>query len=265
MHLSVIFAVVAVLLPVLSNSANATPSAQVQGFTDVESLSNGQPVSTGNCPASGATSASCSVFDASASANLATGVLASQAECCATNPPYISSGQAGALAQFSDSITLVLPTGYTGSTVPITLNFGVDTSNIIGTGVISDVLNASVVGTLIGGGIGGCFSTDAPDFCGTPASTPLDLAVSFNVPTGDLLLNFTASLRAQATHPGSSADAADPGHFSINLPAGVSFTSGSGVLLSEAAAVPEPSSLMLLLSGIAGLGFLARRRSKAGA
>lgn len=165
------------------------------------------------------------------------------------------------MAQFSDSITLVLPTGYTGSTVPITLNFSVDTSNIIGTGVISDLLNASIVGTLIGGEIGGCLSTDAPDFCGTPASTSLNLALSFNVPKSDLTLDFTAGLRAQATHPGSSADAADPGHFSIGLPAGVNFTSGSGVLLSDAAAVPEPSSLMLLLSGIVGLGFLARLRS----
>lgn len=95
MRLSRIVAVLALVLPVLSNSANATPSVQVQGFTDVESLSNGQLVNTGNCPASGATSASCSVFDASASANLANGVLASQAECCATNPPYISQRPGG--------------------------------------------------------------------------------------------------------------------------------------------------------------------------
>jgi hypothetical protein len=46
----------------------------------------------------------------------------------------------------------------------------------------------------------------------------------------------------------------------ITLPEGVTFTSGSGVLLSQVAAVPEPSSFTLLGAGLVAFGLYRRRQ-----
>lgn len=58
----------------------------------------------------------------------------------------------------------------------------------------------------------------------------------------------------------STADMFDPPTLSLTLPAGETFTSASGVFPgSSAASVPEPSTLLLLGSGLAGLGFVRKR------
>lgn len=50
----------------------------------------------------------------------------------------------------------------------------------------------------------------------------------------------------------------------ITLPPGVTYTSQSGEFLTEATSVPEPSAAILILTGLAGLGFARRRRRSIG-
>ena len=57
---------------------------------------------------------------------------------------------------------------------------------------------------------------------------------------------------------GTSCDFGNSAHLRFDLPPDVSFTSGSGVLLT--AAVPEPGSGALLLAGLLTVGLVARRR-----
>jgi hypothetical protein len=119
----------------------------------------------------------------------------------------------------------------------------------------------------------GCVSTDPADFCGGVAPS-LDLSVTIdNVSTSNLTFTFTAFLEATADgfDPGRNvfpkgsafADAMDPGKFSIDLPNGFTFTSASGVLLTQSTAVPEPSSLPLLGAALAILWIMRRRRNTA--
>jgi len=56
---------------------------------------------------------------------------------------------------------------------------------------------------------------------------------------------------------GMSADFSHTALYGLDLPAGVSYTSDSGVFLS---AVPEPCTLILLIASCAGFGMLKRKR-----
>ena len=240
----------------------------VQAFSDLETVAG--------CNTSGGTAGSCGVTDAASSANLATGVLGVQVNCC--DYAGLSSGQSSATAKFTDTVTLVLPNGYAASTISfVTFDLTLSGASLGTSGPtldpahpgakISDFLQVTPGSS----GVSGCQSTDPAAFCGGPNSS-LNLSITFtNIPTSDLSFTLTAQLQATATgfDPGQGvfpkgsgfADAMDPGQLSIDLPLGFTFTSGSGVLLTQTTPVPEPSSLLLLGSGLISFG-LARRRRK---
>src|SRR5215472_7425909 len=92
----------------ISMAAPTRADVLVQAFSDIE----GAP----GCSISVGTAGTCSVTDAASSANLATGVLGVQANCC--DYATVSSGQSSSTARFSDTVTLVLPNGYAASTIP---------------------------------------------------------------------------------------------------------------------------------------------------
>ena len=75
--------------------------------------------------------------------------------------------------------------------------------------------------------------------------------------TDGLVLPLDIWLQVRADS-GMTADFGNTARFSLGLPAGVTMTSASGVLLT--AAVPEPQSWALMLAGLAAVGWLARRR-----
>ena len=59
---------------------------------------------------------------------------------------------------------------------------------------------------------------------------------------------------------GTDCDFGNSAHLNFELPAGVTFTSGSGLLLTAAGVVPEPQTYGLVLGGLALLGWVGRRR-----
>ncbi len=66
---------------------------------------------------------------------------------------------------------------------------------------------------------------------------------------------------------GDICDYSHTARLTFTLPTNVSFTSDSGVFLSDGAvaAVPEPETGALMLAGLAALGWTVRRRSAASA
>jgi len=58
---------------------------------------------------------------------------------------------------------------------------------------------------------------------------------------------------------GTDCDFGNSAHVTFDMPAGVSFTSASGLLLT---AVPEPGSWSLMLGGLAAIGAVGRRRRR---
>ena len=59
----------------------------------------------------------------------------------------------------------------------------------------------------------------------------------------------------------SEADFRHTAQLAIDMPAGWSFTSGSGIFMSETSPVPEPQTWALTLTGIAGLAIWRRHRA----
>ena len=76
--------------------------------------------------------------------------------------------------------------------------------------------------------------------------------MNLNGPTQDIAVEMYEHLNGKA-----GSDTAYTGDITLSLPQGVSFTSDSGVFLTQ---TPEPGSLALI--GIASCGLIVRRRNK---
>jgi len=226
---------------------------------------------------SGPTAAACSTAVSSASGNLSTG----QARAVSSSvswPPQIN---VAADVYLRDTITVVGP--WSSSSITALLSMDV-TGTVTGTplgqfqGSSLWSSNAGGVGTSLaffGDGSGG-YSLTQNDFAlgsvsiyGTTTvhSSALN-AVSYRLEIPVVLTSSSASfyfqslLRAYPYGAPATVDFGHTGQMSLALPEGYSFTSASGVFLSEAPAVPLPAAAWLFASGILALGQLGRRRKR---
>ena len=265
----------------------STPSTNILGLT---SASVGTTF-TGFDPQNGSQANDTS----SASANLATGVLRAygQGFCSGTGFPANACGDGQALAEMQDLITF---TNTTGQTQDITVSFAFDGSAGSSLDHVFTFFcfgaTANCAGNANGAGphgpIGGPpvfkFTEDCIDGnCGNPNPTtvmPTGGYVSssvtganttteaftgvFAVPAG----MSTDALNAWMQISCGDGDTCDFSHtatFGMSTVNGVSFTSSSGVLLSQTrSAVPEPSSWAMMLIGGLGVatGIVRRGRGR---
>jgi hypothetical protein len=151
---------------------------------------------------------------------------------------------ANALAQVSDRLSFILPAGYSGSTVPVTLSLTVNSYSLLGDAVINDSLT-------FGNGQSGCVAL-GNQTCAPGTIQGLNLSVTQNLSLSNLTnLFFQANISpAGGDLFGTGTATTDPG-LSLTVPTGVTFTSQSGVFLTQAASVPGP----ILGAGLPGLVF----------
>jgi len=205
------------------------------------------------CNTTAPTTATCSSAagsnQATSFADLASGVLDASAIT-----------QAVADARLTDAISLVLPTGYSAPDVPVTLTLTVPFASVSGNANIIDSLALGFTSQT------GCIASGDQN-CNVAGIIPgLNLSI-----TEDLSLSALTNIFVQANlNPsggsihGSGSAVADPPFLDLILPTGVTFTSESGVFLTQpAGATPLPASLGLFGTGLAGLGLILRRKRKA--
>ena len=213
-----------------------------------------------------------------AAGDLAAGTLRAQASGGSYVNGYTYDVQARAFAQFGDGLTFSVP-GATAATVT-DIGFNVHTDGFYG-GAVGNPAESILAGlTVSQAGNGQAQYFAGYDFTNNTAPT-----MSYDVHSGWLNYSFTGGpgnytftgvYAATGADPyltfgevlyaiGSTgyADYSHTSRISLQLPSGVTYTSDSGVFLNAVAAVPEPSSWMVMLTGFGLIGAAARRRRPA--
>jgi hypothetical protein len=218
--------------------ANAHPDGQSCSSTTLTTCTSGS--STGS--------------QAFGSVDVATGVLEASASGTSTTSTAIGS------AKITDGITLFAPAGYSGSTVSVTLSLVVPSDVVSGNAVVTDSLTLGTFGHETG-----CVAAGDQN-CSTPGLIQgLNLSITANVPVGtDIFVQASLTASGGDSH-GAGTASADPPALDLILPQGWTFTSESGVLLTEPLAVPGPivgAGLPgLIFAGASLLGWMHRRRN----
>jgi hypothetical protein len=199
--------------------------------------------------------------EAMSAANLATGQL--RAYALAADAPGTPNGaSAYAFAYFVDTLTIIPPGAATTFSDVATLYLTID-GTVAGYGAISGQIGASNAVTSFGPIVQGCNYPAA----GTP-QTPVDqsacnIAMQVQVPFSSADPSFTFKLLLAANGIGydlGEADAFNTAQAGVILPPGYTFTSASGVFLTQQGeSTPEPASVVLLSMGLMALAWIKRR------
>jgi hypothetical protein len=212
------------------------------------------------CNQSGPVSSSCSYLGnpqfhfvplqstSSSFADLATGNLQASAGT-------VGGGIGTARAELKDTISLILPSNYSSNNVNLTVSLNFNSVLLQGEAIAEDDI---LLGQFPG------FFTSTDGFIGTGhngAGNSLAISATLTLPLNDITnIPIDAFLTVTTGNNfGNGYANVDP-DLGITLPEGATFTSGSGVLLSQVAAVPEPSSFTLLGAGLVAFGLYRRRQ-----
>jgi hypothetical protein len=154
------------------------------------------------------------------------------------------------------TLTYVLD-GFLGATDPSEPSYSSEIKYFIGTADMDWTGASNINGTQVGTSETSGFNTFT--YTNNTASG-FQFQGTFTVTNGESLQLFY--LQTMNCNFGQVCDFSNTGQMGLSLPAGVSFTSDSGLFLtqSEGSAVPEPGSLLLMGLGIVAMGWFGRRQ-----